>query len=178
MKHALSKRQRAVLEVMSKPKTPAELREQIGLKRNNNISPALRKLLELKLIFCLNLCAVNGRLYGLTKKGKCRRRQLMEKNEKPYFYNHPRNLNWNLYGKIVIGRQRKAVLRVMATSMSLKCIRERAKEHNRKISRTNVNDILQFFVQQHIARKIKNKTRIIFSLTKNGELIRTQLIQL
>lgn len=177
MKHALSKRKRAVLEVMNKPKTPAEIREQIGLKRGNNISTTLKQLHDLNLIYCLNVETEVGRLYGLTNKGKTQRKRLLNEKGMPYFYIQPSEINWNLYGKIVIGKQRRAILKAMKISMPLKYIRERAQECNPRISRTNANDILQFFVRKQIARKIKDNNRIIFSLTRTGETIRNQLMK-
>lgn len=172
MKQALSKRKRAVLEVMSKPKTPAEIRKQIGLKRGNNLSLTIKELVSLRLIYCLNPNAIVGKLYGLTTKG-----QRFRNKDGIHNYSQPSNIHWNLYGWVVCGKQKKAVLRAMIRLMPLKYIREEAKEYNPKISRTNANDILQLFVGKRIAMKMRQGCRVLFKLTKTGQRIREQLIK-
>ncbi len=172
MKQALSKRKRAVLEVMSKPKAPSEIRKQIGLRRGNNISSTIKELLSLNLIYCLNPKARTGKLYGLTIKGRSFRNKAGI-----YNYSQPNNINWNLYGWIVCGKQKKAILRAMIRLMPLKYIRERAKEYSPKVSRTNANDILQLFVGKRIAMKMRQGCRVLFKLTKTGQRIREQLIK-
>ena len=169
MKLTLSKRQRAVLEVMDKPKIPVEIRNRIGLKKTNNLSAAVKKLVNTGLICCLNPNASVGRLYGLTKKGVGLRKKLGFRD-----YCQPKNINWYLYGWVVCGKQRKAILRAMMPDipMSLRTIRERALEHNPRISRTNANDILQLFIGKGIAMKIKQGNGAIFGLTKFGQRIR------
>lgn len=178
MKRALSKRKRAVLEVMSKPKTPSEIREQIGLKRGNNMSSTLRELTNLTLIYCLNPTASVGKLYGLSTKGKTKRKKLLSEKGNIYSYVEPPNLNWSLYGWVICGKQRHAVLRAMKRPMFLKYIKERAQKYNPRISRMNANDILQLFVKKRITRKIRINNRVIFILTKAGEIIRDQLLEL
>lgn len=178
MKRTLSKRKKVVLEVMSKPKIPAEIREQTGLKRNNNISSTLKELLDLGLIYCLNPRTRVGKLYGLTIRGKRQRKKLLNEKGTTYSYIQPSDMNWDLYGWIACGKQRKAILKAMKMAMSLKYIRERAQEYNPRISRMNANDILQLFIRKQIAVKIRKGNRVIFSLTKTGEAIKDQLIEL
>lgn len=178
MKRTLSKRKKAVLEVMSKPKIPAEIREQTGLKRNNNISSTLKELLDLDMICCLNPRTRVGKLYGLTIRGKKQRKQLLNEKGTTYSYIQPSDMNWDLYGWVICGKQKKAILKAMKMAMSLKYIRERAQNHNQRISRMNANDILQLFVRKQIAVKIRKGNRVIFSLTKTGEAMKDQLIEL
>jgi len=174
MKQALS-RKKAVLEVMSKPKIPSEIREQIGLKRSNNINSSLKELIAAKFLYKLN-SANAGQLYGLTNKGKRLRKELLIEKGIPFTYVEPR-LNWNLYGWIVCGRQKRAILKAIKIPMPLKYIKERAQEHNPRISRMNCNDILQLFVKKGIAKKIIEGNRVVFNLTKTGERIRNQLLE-
>jgi hypothetical protein len=177
MKQALSKRKKAVLEVMSKPKTPFEVREQIGLKKNNNVSSTFKELISLNLIYCLNPKTKVGKLYGLTIKGKKQRKKLLNDKGIIYSYIEPSRLNLNLYSWIVCGKQKKAILKAMKIPMPLKYIKEGAQEYNPRISRMNANDILQLFVKKRIAIKIKKGSRVFFSLTKRGQAIRKQILE-
>jgi len=174
MKRALSKRQRAVLEVMNKPKIPAEIREQTGLNKGNNLSSTLKELVHQDLIYCLNKKTRLGKLYGLTKKGARLRKKLGLAD-----YYQPKDINWNLYGWVVCGKQRKAIIRAMVPDvpMSLRTIRERALEHNSRISRTNANDILQCYVRYKLLLKIKIINKVNFKLTRSGNYIKEQLIE-
>lgn len=177
MKRTLSKRKKAVLEVMSKPKIPAEIREQTGLKRNNNISSTLKELLDLGLICCLNPRIKVGKMYGLTVRGKRQRKKLLNEKGTTYSYIQPSDMNWDLYGWVICGKQRKAILKGLSTTMPLKYIKERAQEYNPRISRMNCNDILQLFVKKRIATKIIKGNRVTFALTKTGKTIRNQLLE-
>jgi DNA-binding MarR family transcriptional regulator len=177
MKRTLSKRKRAALEVMSKPKTPAEIRDQIGLKRNSNLSSTIRELIRLNLICCLNPNAKVGKLYGLTSKGQKLKKKLLTEKGMPYSYSEPSQINWRLYGWVVCGRQKNAILKAMKMPMPLKYIKEMAQEYNPRISRTNANDILQLFVKKGLAEKTRQYNRIIFALTKHGQTIRAQLLE-
>jgi predicted transcriptional regulator len=174
MKQPLSELQKAVLEVMSKSKTPAELRREIGLKKIKSISSTLKELVSLGLIYCLNPRAKIGRLYGLTKKGIGARKKFSFKD-----YCQPHDLDWNSYSYVVCGKQRRAILKAMNVGMpmSSRLIRERANEYNPRISRTNANDILQQFVRKKLAKKIKQGNRVLFRLTRNGDRIKKQLIK-
>lgn len=175
MKQALSKRQKAVLEVMSKPKNPAEIRGQIGLSRANNISSTLKQLIDLNLIRCLNSKAKTGKLYGLTKRGENLRKILLKEKSMPFNYAEP-HLNWPLYGWVICGRQKRAILKALSAPMSLRYIKDKAHNYNPRISRENANDILQLFVKKEIALKQRQGVRVIFTLTKQGEKIRNQLL--
>ncbi|MGB3479901.1 MAG: hypothetical protein WBB67_12165 [bacterium] len=178
MKRTLSKRQSAALEVMSKPKTFTELREQIGLKTTSNISSTLNELINLNLIYCITPRVKVGKLYGLTNKGIRYRKTILGKKGLIYQYTHPSDVNWKLYSWVICGRQRKAILKGLSTAMPLKYIKERAQQYNPKISRMNCHDILELFVKKGIARKIQYKNRVNFVLTKKGKKIRNQLLEL
>lgn len=172
MKKALSKRQSAVIKNISKPKTPAELREQIGLERTNNISATIKELVDRGLIHCLNRKARVGRVYGLTKKGIRTRKKLGFKE-----YCHPQDIDWDLYGYVVSGKQRRTILKAMSENipMTSRLIRERANEYNPRISRTNANDILQQFVRKKLTQKRKKGNSVHFILMNNGHRIKDQL---
>jgi predicted transcriptional regulator len=161
---------------MSKPKIPAEIREQVGLNRGNNISSTLKILTNFGLLKCLTPKARVGKLYGLTEKGIRQRKWLLKEKGIPHRYVKPR-LNWNLYGWVVCGKQKRAILKAMKMPMPLKYIKEKAQEYNPRISRMNCNDILQLFVKKGIVRKIRQAKKVILQLTKTGEKIRTQLFE-
>jgi hypothetical protein len=172
MKISLSKRQRAVLEVMSKPKIPAEIRNQIGLNKNSNLSSTIKKLVEMDLLKCLTPKARLGKLYGLTKKGIG-----LRKIHGYAEYSQPKDVNWYLYGWVVCGKQRKAILKAMIPEvpMTLRQIRERALEYNPRLSRTNANDTLRSFVRTKIATRILVNCNVTYYLTYLGEKIKEQI---
>ena len=161
--------------MISKPSTPTEIREKMNLNRNNNLSTTLKQLCKLKLIRCINPGSRTGRIYGLTHKGLKIRKQLFA-NTKFTPYIEPK-LNWSLYGWIVSGRQKKAILKGMKQHSPLRYIRENAQNFDSKISRMNASDILQSFVKKGIAKKVKQGNRIFYSLTKTGEKLRNQLFE-
>jgi len=172
MKKALSKRQSAVLEVMSKPKTPAEIRVQLGLKKTCNLRSATKKLVSSRLIEALNLRR-EGKIYGVTNKGKRVRKKLNFKE-----YHQPDDIDWDLYGWIVSGNQRRAVLKAMYGDdpISARLIRERAQEHNGHISRINTYDVLKEFSKVKLVQKKQVNHSVFFKLTPSGRKIRQQLL--
>jgi predicted transcriptional regulator len=170
MKRALNIKEKAVLEVMSKPKIPSEIREQIGLQRKNSISPILKRLMASNLIYYLTPKARLGKLYGLTKKGIRFRKKL-----NCGAYCQPADINWKLYGWVVCGKQRKAILRAMGPPMPLRYIRAKAQRYDPRISRTNANDILRELVRKRLTLKKKEQIGVFFELTKKGQRIREQL---
>jgi len=173
MKRTLSNRQKAVLEVMSKPKIPSELREQMSLKSNYNIRSTIAQLIRLNLVYCLNQKARTGKLYGLTNNGIRLRNKLS--NKAVVKYKEP-NINWALYGWIVAGKQKRAILKGIKQPFPLKYVKENAQFSNPRISRMNCHDILQLFVKKGIAKRAKENGRIIYSPTNMGERIRDQLL--
>lgn len=178
----LSGRKKLALEVLSKPKTPAEIRRQMGLKSGNNISSTLRELADLNLIYCLSPNARLGKLYGLTTKGKTQRKKLLKEQGITFSYVEPSSINWNLYGWVVCGKQRKVILKAMKMPLPMKEILTRAKEYNIRISRENAFDILWSFLRKGIAIRIRKRirhsnTKFIFILTRLGEAIRYQLLE-
>jgi hypothetical protein len=174
MKISLSKRQRAVLEVMSKPKIPAEIRDQIGLNKGNNLSSTIKELVRKNVLYCLRPKARLGKLYGLTKKGISLRKKVGFGD-----YHESRGIDWYLYGWVVCGKQRKAILKAMIpdVQMTLRQIRERAMEYNSRLSRTNTYDVMQLFLKTKNVMISKNNTTLSFGLTKTGRKIRSQLLK-
>jgi len=168
MKISLSKRQRAVLEVMSKPKIPAEIRDQIGLQKGNNLSSTIKELVGMDLLYCLTPKARLGKLYGLTKNGINLRKKLGFGD-----YHEPKGIDWKLYGWVVCGKQRKAILRAMIPDvpMSLRTIRERALQYNPRLSRTNTNDVLQLLRKKRITKQTIKDNNIFHKITKIGQEI-------
>ena len=60
---------KAIILVLTKPKTPKEISEETKLKFSN-VSDVLRAMQEKGLVRCLNPEERMGRLYSLTKKGQ------------------------------------------------------------------------------------------------------------
>lgn len=173
MKKTLSIRQSAVLEVMSKPKTPAEIRDQISLNKTQNLSLTLNNLVKSGLIYCLNPKARTGKLYGVTKKGiKVRRKQGFKD------YHQLDGVDWNKYGFVVSGRQRRAILKILDINipMPVRLIRERAQEYNRHISRINTYDVLKEFSKAKLVQKKRVNHNLFFKLTSSGQKIKQQLL--
>ena len=173
MKKTLSHRERILLEVIRSPRTYVELIKIVGFKKADNLSHILKALLSSEFIYCLNPKARTGKLYGITNKGKRLRKKLGCSE-----FHQPDDVNWNLYGWIVSGKQRRAILKALCDDclMSARLIRERAQEYNRHISRINTYDVLQQFVRKKIVKKIKEKCRVYFVLTTVGKKIRQQLL--
>jgi predicted transcriptional regulator len=173
MRPTLSKRQSAVLEVMSKPKTPAEIRVQIGLMKTCNLTSAIKALGALDLIYCLNQKAKMGKLYGVTNKGKRVRKKLNFKE-----YHQPDDIDWDLYGWLVSGKQRRAILKAICDDcqISARLIRERAQEHNGHISRINTYDVLKEFSKAKLVQKKQVNHSVFFKLTPSGRKTRQQLL--
>jgi hypothetical protein len=170
MKHDLSKREKAVINTLNKPKTPSEIQRGIGLKRKNNLSSTIKELLRSKLILCLTPKNKCGRLYGLTNRGL-----RLRKKGGIHDYAIPKNFNWQLYGWVACGKQRLALLKAMDRPLPLKHIKERAQEYDPRISRTNANDVLQEFIRRGLVKKIKSGKRVYFKATKIAQKIKEQL---
>ncbi len=176
MKFTVSRIKRTVLEVMNKPSTPTDIMCKMNLSRNCNLSTILRQLCRLKLMRCMNSISRTGRVYGLTHKGIGIRKKICDKNKlTPYI--EP-EINWPLYGWVISGRQKKAILLgIKQQFLPLKYIRENARNYDPRISRMNAHDIIQLFVKKRIVRRTMQNDRIIYSLTKKGETLRSQLFK-
>ena len=172
MKKALKTQEKALLEVMHKPLTQSEIKILLELPKATNMSSRMKRLANLGLVCCLKPKKRLGQLFGLTKKGITTRRKLGFKD-----YYQPHDIDWNLYGWVVSGSQRRAMLKAMSENMpmSSRLIRERANEYNSRISRTNANDILHGFVKQRLSYKAKQDNKVYFRLTKVGQKIKEQL---
>ena len=172
MKRTLNTKEKAVLEVMSKPKIPSEIREQSGLHSKSSISPVIKRLVASNLIYCLMPKARVGKLYGLTKKGIILRRRLGFTD-----YCQPTDINWNLYGWVVCGKQRKAILKSMtpAIPMTPRTIRENALSYNTKISRTNCYDVLKTLGRIKLTTMVRKNHWVFHLLRRKGHRIKEQI---
>ena len=97
------RRERVLVDVMSKPRMPAEARDILNMKAGSKLSFTFRELLDRDLI----RPKAKG-LYGLTDCGQ-RLRALSGKRD--CFYSNPGSVGY--FYLIFVGRQRRALLRVL-----------------------------------------------------------------
>lgn len=140
---------------------------------------ALRQLAQRRLAGCLNEPARSGRVYGLTRVGVHCQRQVRRALQRPDIPYEQPSADWTLYGWLCF-RHRAAVLRGLGEPGSASLIRRRAREHapGLRISANNVRDVLRHFLARGIARLERTEgRRRTYSLTSNGQLLRTLLIR-
>ena len=181
MKDRINKRKKELIEILNKPKTPSEIKYQLRLDKNTNVSLMLEELADMNLTKCLNSKVKIGKLYGLTSEGERQRKKLLCCEQKYQdinnAYSEPSGIDWDLYSYIICGKQRRAILRALSHyPFPLKHIKKRAQTYDSKISRQNASDLLQAFVHKGIAKKIKKNSRVIFTITKTGRKLRDQLL--
>ena len=172
----LSKHRQMVLQLLTKPKIPAEIQRELS-KSNykislNVVSSTLVDLARKKIAVCITEEKATGRLYKLTVLGERIRNRLLKSAEFPSKKLDSKDIDWELYSWVTRGLQRQAVLRVMHKPMRTAEIRKQARQFNEKLSLNNTIDVLREFVKKSIA--IRDNS--IFKLSKKGERIREQLL--
>jgi hypothetical protein len=88
-------------------------------------------------------------------------------------------VNLELYSWIVRGRQRIAILKSMHKPMTVTKICKDSKQYNDKISLNNCSDIVRSFSRIGLAICLNghDRTGRLYTLTKVGEEIRTELLK-
>jgi DNA-binding HxlR family transcriptional regulator len=175
-----TKRRKAILLALSKPKTYMEIKEKIGLSKNDHLTHSLQELIREGIIYVLTKSLREGKVYGLTERGKKLRKELMENESLQYSYTEDPNIDWNTYGWVVCGKQRKKILRSLTTTLlKVNQIRERM---DNTIGRTNTNDVLKEFVRRGLAIVTKKATKkgkkswVWYKLSEKGQAIKEQML--
>jgi predicted transcriptional regulator len=73
------RQRRRVLEALSKPKLPSELKQGAGMSLTN-LSKTLKSLEDKSMVECLTPGNKTGRIYGLTQKGRAIREEMVRKD--------------------------------------------------------------------------------------------------
>ena len=150
------RRERVLVDVMSKPRMPAEARDILNMKAGSKLSFTFRELLDRDLI----RPKAKG-LYGLTDCGQRLRRRLLRERGIAYNYSEPR-LDWDTYVWIFVGRQRRVLLRVLDKHPRIAAeLLQLAKKIHRILSRSDTYKVLKVFVDRNLSeveRHSRNKT--------------------
>lgn len=155
---------RAVLRIMTKPMTPTEIGEKIGLKRIR-----VEGFLERGIFKCLTPEARKGRVYGLAEKGQKIGKRLVKDEDRVYSYFEP-NIDWYAYGWIACSKAIRMIFKAVTTGrQTVKEIDEYLKARGRQL-------ILTYSYKYKLLRDLVKKgllsvsgdKRKLFALTEKG----------
>lgn len=183
-----SRRRRAVIKVMTKPKMPCEIHEQAlnGVVSLSNTSEIVRALVEESLVICINPKEKTGRLYGLTKTGKVARGKIFP--HEPSYQSIPREILRD-YTYVVRGKHRRAVIKVMSDRRTPSEIHKNVIRSSEnippdsinyvKLSLNSTSDTLRGFRKKGIAICINKEKRVgrLYELTTKGKAIRDLVLK-
>lgn len=165
------RRERVLAGAMDKPRMPAEARELLGYGHGNKLTSTFKELSERGLL----RAKVKG-LYGLTKRGQRLRKRLLKEQGIPYSYREPR-LDWRTYAWVLIGRQRKALFRVLERYPVIAAdLLRLARRLHKALSRTDTYSVLSQFVARKLAQAERNERNVLYSLTRKGAAIKRQML--
>ncbi|MEM4368439.1 MAG: hypothetical protein QXO21_05475 [Candidatus Anstonellales archaeon] len=183
-----NKTKRTILITLAKPKTISQIAEDITKQLNlekipkiTNHIKEMEKLSILKILTPKLKKTKQGRVYGLTDKGKKIKKFLCIKEKIPFIYCEPEKFDWYTYGWCLTGSQKKAVICALneqpLRQKDLKNkIKEKYKNRNNSVGMSfqNINDLLQLMLKRNILaveeekiRRSKNK-RKKYKLTIKG----------
>jgi predicted transcriptional regulator len=145
-----TEKRKEVLLKMTKPKTPSEIRQELGTE-NTHVNVTLKQFIQHGIARILNEKEKIGRLYGLTEEGQKKLRDFCTEKKIEYVYCEPA-INWQKYSLIVRGRNRKKVIKVMDEP---KTFREIRKETGLPAKR--VCDVLMWFCEKGIAKSTEKE---------------------
>jgi len=167
------RREQVLLSVMNKPRMPFECREILGYKKGNKFDLTLKELEERNIARTI----VKG-LYGLTEHGQKLRKHIAEKKGIPYTYNEPR-LDWRSYVWVRQGTQRMALLKVMQKHpMFVARLIRLSRQIHAALSRTDAYSILKHFHTRRLARELRDRRHVLYSITRKGREIKRQILLL
>ena len=163
----------------------------------------IQKLVDLKIIKCLTpklKSKESGKVYALTRKGLRIREIICDKENKHCLYKRLENIDWYKYGKVILGPQRVALLRVLdnypqriyeITEKIRKKLRYKTYMQKTRgqpsdqawgMVRQNVNNTLRWLIKKGLVineqfprRKKRHKPITKYRLTEEGELLRKQI---
>ena len=163
----------------------------------------IQKLVKLKLIKCLtpNLKSKEpGKVYDLTRRGLRVKEIICDKENKDCLYKRLDNIDWYIYGKVILGSQRVVLLRTLDNypqriyeivgkikrKLHYKTYMQKTKGHPSDkawgMVRQNVNNTLRWLIKKELViseqfpgKRKRNKLITKYRLTEEGELIKKQI---
>ena len=87
-------------------------------------------------------------------------------------------LDLELYSWILRGSQRREIIKVMNDLKIPAQIFSEARQHNPKITRNSISDVLRSFQEKNIARCLnpEEKKGRLYQLTVHGQMLRNELL--
>lgn len=163
----------AVLRIMTKPMTPTEIGEKIGLKRIR-----VEGFLEKGIFKCLSPETKKGRVYGLTEEGQRRAMKLAKDENRIYTYFEP-NIDWYSYGWMTCSKPARMIFKAVTTG------RETAKEIDEYLKAPGGQLILTYSYKYKLLRDLVKKgllsvsgdKRKLFALTEKGKEIKNVILR-
>lgn len=165
------RREQVLVSVMNKPRMPSEARDILGYKKGNKLDFTMRELHQRGL---LRLKAKG--ISGLTQRGQRLRKKLCKEKGLTCAYTEPR-LDWKIYVWVMLGIQRKTLLRVLERhpTIAAQLLRLARKIHAR-LSRTDTYKVLKEFVIRKLAESEKNERNVAYVISRKGDAIKNQML--
>jgi hypothetical protein len=167
------RRELVLVEVMNKPRTAAEAKKLLGYKQANKLDVTFRELRRRGLVKVLG-----SGLWALSPSGREIRRQLLYKQGRTYSYRQPR-LDWKTYLWVVRAGRRKVMVLVLQTVphiMAKLLSLARGEPHRAKLTREKAYAVMDQLLVRNLAMVQRENPRSRFSLTKDGQKIKDQLL--
>lgn len=165
---------RRVLTCLIQPMTATQLSRLTGLDLDHTMF-AVRGLVKLQFLRCLNPQARRSRLYWLTA-----RRAAYSERFGSARCDHQPSIDWDLYGWVCYSH-RAAILKALAGPLQPCEIKRKARFDNPslRMSANNVRDVIRLFVVKGIVRSVRGKRRAHtrYELTALGDALRTLLLR-
>lgn len=190
---------KAILLVIDCPDLLWHIYEQAGKRCGDDKSLLryyFRKLVKLGLVRCLTpelKGTQPGRIYALTNKGIEIRKILCQKDRIEFVYRRLRGIDWHKYGRVVLGQQRIALLKVLDTAYSQRFyeivekisinLNYKTRAQTQGMAYQNVNKTLHWLVQEGLVmpeefpgKKKRHKPVRRYRLASEGELMKKQIM--
>ncbi len=163
----------------------------------------IRKLVKLKLIRCLTpglKSKESGKVYDLTRQGLRVKEIICDKENKDCIYKRLDNIDWYIYGKVILGSQRVVILRALdnypqriyelvrkiTRNLHYKTYMQKTSNHPSDkawgMVRQNVNNTLRWLIKKELViseqfpgKRKRHKPITKYRLTEGGELIKKQI---
>lgn len=160
-----------ILQIMTKPMTPTEIGERIGLKRIR-----VEGFLEKDIFKCLTPKAKKGRVYGLTEEGQKKAMKLAKDENRIYTYFEP-NIDWYSYGWITCSNPVRMIFKVIAIGReSVKEFDECLKARGLILTYSYKYKILRDLIKKKLL-SVSDEKRKKFALTEKGKRLIEQVMK-
>lgn len=168
---------RALLIALRKPRIPAELRRELGLRLHSNLARNLNEFVSRGFVICLNPESNKGRLYQLTPMGielrKILSNELGTTSEVKILF----GIEPDLYSWVTRGKARRSIILAIKGTMTANAIRKAAEKYNKNLPRVNNFLTLNSLIKKGIviSRHDNKLRRLVYQLTSKGILIKDVL---